>query len=199
MANTKVALRFFFFCLLDRLEGYVQQMETRVDFRRNLPQNNLHLAYQLANFNLSVFENTKRGPRKQKILAASHFFISSCIWIMIQISISLEINPICTFREALQFIAGGCARREENWNHHIFKLRIKKWKWTWSSQLIEQPKWLKNNLKKFRPDREWNPDLWFEALLGKCLQCDVKKSFSNLAEIGWFLMRLWRLVKLLWS
>lgn len=64
----------FFFSLLDRVEGQIQQMETRVDFQRNVPLNNFRLAHQLANFNLSAFENTKRGSRKQKIPAASHSF-----------------------------------------------------------------------------------------------------------------------------
>ena len=33
------------------------------------------------------------------------------------------------------------------------------WKWTWSSQLNEQPKRLKEKLKKLRLDRESNPEL----------------------------------------
>ena len=89
--------------LLDRVEGQVHQMEIRVDFQRNVPLNDFRLAHQLANFNLSAFENTKRGSRKQKIPAASHFFISLSIWIIInwEISISLEIKPIYFIRKAL--------------------------------------------------------------------------------------------------
>ena len=45
------------------------------------------------------------------------------------------------------------------WNDSYFKLRIKIWKWKWSSPSNKQPKRFKKNLKKFRLDREWNPDL----------------------------------------
>ena len=43
------------------------------------------------------------------------------------------------------------------------ELRMKRWKWTWSSQL-EQPKRSKKNLKQYRLDRESNPDLCLELL-----------------------------------